>query len=83
VPRWLNTELLFPTVQSILIFQHFSIILPFLDNFVCFFATGMIRGMLEPHLRKEANATQTEIGVTFFIQGGTYMISNPIAGMVV
>ena len=53
-----------------------------MDNFVCFFADGMIRGMLEPHLRKEANATQTDIGVTFFIQGGIYMISNPIAGMV-
>jgi hypothetical protein len=43
----------------------------------------MIRGMLEPHLRNEANATQTEIGVTFFIQGGIYMISNPIAGIVI
>jgi hypothetical protein len=43
----------------------------------------MIRGMLEPHLRNEANATQTEVGVTFFIQGGIYMISNPIAGIVI
>ena len=42
--------------------------LPFVDNFVCYFSDGMIRGMLEPHLRNVANATQAEVGVTFFIQ---------------
>ena len=42
----------------------------------------MIKGMLEPHLRKEANATTGDAGIAFFIQGGFYMISNPIAGKV-
>jgi hypothetical protein len=33
------------------LFQHFSIVLPFVDNLVCFLSVGMVRGMLEPHLR--------------------------------
>ena len=42
----------------------------------------MIESMLEPHLREDANASQSEIGVTFLILGGTYMAASPIMGYV-
>ena len=42
----------------------------------------MIESMLEPHLREDANASQDEIGVTFLILGGTYMVASPIMGYV-
>jgi hypothetical protein len=56
-------------IKEVIIFQHLTIILPFIDNFVCYFCEGMIRGMLEPHLRNEANATKNDAGIAFFIQG--------------
>ena len=58
----------------------------FLDqvkSFRCnFFGNGMIESMLEPHLREDANATQNEIGITFLILGGVYMVASPIMGFV-
>ena len=42
----------------------------------------MIESMLEPHLREDANASQNQIGVTFLILGGTYMVASPIMGYV-
>ena len=41
----------------------------------------MIESMLEPHLRS-VGATQTEVGLTFLILGGVYMVTTPIAGYV-
>ena len=37
--------------------------------------------MLEPHLRS-VGATQTEVGLTFLILGGVYMVTTPVAGYV-
>ena len=42
----------------------------------------MIESMLEPHLKREAGATQADVGVTFLILGGVYMFSSPIGGLV-
>ena len=42
----------------------------------------MIESMLEPHLRENANASQNEIGITFLILGGSYMVASPILGFV-
>ena len=42
----------------------------------------MIESMLEPHLKNAAGATQLQIGVTFLILGGTYMVTTPLAGYV-
>ena len=61
--------------------QHSSIFLPIIDNLICFFGNGMIESMLEPHLRS-VGATQTEVGLTFLILGGVYMVTTPIAGYV-
>ena len=38
--------------------------------------------MLEPHLRDATNASQNEIGATFLILGGSYMVASPIFGVV-
>ena len=42
----------------------------------------MIESMLEPHLRTAANASQSEIGITFLILGGSYMVATPVMGFV-
>ena len=42
----------------------------------------MIESMLEPHLREDASATQNQIGITFLILGGVYMVASPIMGFV-
>ena len=42
----------------------------------------MIEAMLEPHLKRQANASQTDVGVTFLIIGGVYMFSCPGCGFV-
>jgi len=59
-----------------------SILLPYLDNFFCFCGNGMIESMLEPHLKRKAGATQADVGVTFLILGGVYMLSSPIGGLI-
>ena len=64
------------------ILQAPSILLPYLDNFFCFCGNGMIESMLEPHLKGKANATQGDVGITFFILGAVYMVSCPIGGWV-
>ena len=55
--------------------------MPFIDNFICFCGNGMITSMLEPHL-KSAGSTQSQVGTTFLILGGVYMISTPLSGFV-
>lgn len=59
-----------------------TIIMPFIDNFICFSGNGMIESMLEPHLKNAAGATQMEVGLTFLILGGVYMVSTPVAGYI-
>ena len=56
--------------------------MPYLDNFFSYCGIGMIEAMLEPHLKRNAGATQTDVGITFLIYGSAYMISSPIAGLV-
>ena len=43
---------------------------------------GMIESMLEPHLKRKAMASQAEVGVSFFILGGAFMVFTPIGGLV-
>ena len=56
-------------------------LLPLLDVFVCSFGIGMVESMLEPHLC-EAGADITQVGITFLIFGGVYMVSSPFVGYV-
>ena len=42
----------------------------------------MIESMLEPHLKRKAGASQSDVGITFLILGGVYMVSSPIGGLV-
>ena len=62
------------------IIKSVSILLPFLDLLVCFFGYGMTISMLEPHLI-EAGASITDVGLTFLIFGGCYMVSSPVCGI--
>ncbi len=68
--------------MSVIVFQHPSIFMPFVDNFICFCGNGMIEAMLEPHLKEAAGATQTQVGNSFLTLGALYMVSTPIAGYV-
>ena len=70
------------TFRVTFVFQTPMLFLPFLDIFFCFFGNGMIESMLEPHLRTAANASQSEIGITFLILGGSYMVATPVMGFV-
>ncbi len=62
--------------------QSPTLLLPYLDNFMCFTGNGMIEAMLEPHLKREAGATQFDVAMTFLILGGCYMLTTPIWGYV-
>ena len=61
--------------------QNFSLILPFLDLFICFLGWGLITSMLQPYLSK-IGANSTQVGNTFLIYGIIYMLASPIAGYV-
>ena len=58
------------------------IFLPFVDNFICSCGFGTVESMLEPHLKNAAGADQMQIGVTFLILGGVYMVTTPVVGYV-
>ena len=63
-------------------FQHPSIFMPFIDNFICFCGDGMIESMLEPHMKSAAGSSQYDVGIAFLILGGLYMSCSLIAGVV-
>ena len=56
--------------------------MPFVDNLCCFFCNGMITSMLEPHLAS-TGATTNDVGMTFLVLGAIFMVSTPLAGMVI
>jgi predicted MFS family arabinose efflux permease len=64
------------------LFQRPSILIPFFHNFVCFCGFGMIESMLQPHIKNNAKSSQLDVGMTFLILGGHYMVSSVIAGLV-
>ncbi len=63
-------------------FQHPSIFMPFIDNFICFCGDGMIESMLEPHMKNAAGSSQYDVGIAFLILGALYMSCSLIAGFV-
>ena len=44
--------------------------------------TGMVESMLEPHMKENANASQTEVGLTFMIYALVYTVAGLAAGYV-
>ena len=58
-----------------------SILIPFVDTIVCYFGSGMLVSMLEPHL-SSAGATIYQVGLVFLVRGGVYMVTAFPAGMV-
>ena len=52
------------------------------DNVICFMGTGMIESMLEPHMKENANASQTDVGLTFMIYALVYTVAGLSAGYV-
>jgi len=61
--------------------KDWSIFLPIVDNFLCYFGTGAIESMLEPHIRS-IGATQFQVGLTFAIYGGIYVVSALLSGYI-
>jgi len=57
-------------------------VLVYLDVFICITGNGMLESMLEPHLKRKAMASQAEVGVSFFILGGVYMVISLMGGWV-
>ena len=57
-------------------------VLVYLDVFICITGNGMLESMLEPLLKRKAMASQAEVGVSFFILGGVYMVISLMGGWV-
>ena len=57
-------------------------LIPLLDNCICFTGYGVIEAMLEPFLIEEAGANQFQVGFTFVILGAVYMVMALLAGNV-
>ena len=62
--------------------KNVPILLPHLDNTVCYAGYGMIESMLAPHMQETVEATQRQVGHTFVIGGVVYMFSSVIIGYV-
>ncbi len=58
------------------------LLLPYVDNFICFSGNGMIVAMIEPHIKNNAGGTQMDVVVAFLTMGGCYMLTTPIWGYV-
>ena len=63
------------------IFTNWSLFLPFLDLFISLCGIGMLESMLEPHL-KQTGASTSDVGISFLIYGGCYMLGMILAGLV-
>ena len=61
--------------------QSPSIMLPLMDNVLCWFGNGCILAMLEPHLA-EIGADNRTISITFLLFGLVFALSTPITGIV-
>lgn len=57
-------------------------LLPYVDNFMCFMGNGMIEAMIEPHLKRGAGGTQADVAAAFLVLGGCYMAATPVCGWV-
>lgn len=64
------------------VFRSGSILLPYLNNFLCICGSGMIESMLEPHMKNNAGADQVDVSNAFLIFGAFYMVFTPIIGYV-
>ena len=58
-----------------------TLLLPFLDVFICFLGNGLIESMLQPYAVQQG-ATIAQVGIIFLALGGSYMFVTPVAGMV-
>ena len=55
---------------------------PFIVNFNVFSGIGCVESMLGTFMTEHIGATQNQVGLTFFLLGGVYMISSLFGGMV-
>ena len=62
--------------------SNVSILMPHLDNAMCYAGFGMIESMLEPHMRQTVDATQRQVGNAFLISGVVYMFLTILVGYV-
>lgn len=57
-------------------------VMPFVDDVVCFLGYGFVESMLEQHMKDAAGASQVQVSFAFLVMGAVYMIMAPIAGFV-
>ena len=62
--------------------KNLSILMPHIDNAMCYAGFGMIEAMLEPHMVQTVDATQRQVGYGFLISGVSYMFLTLIVGYV-
>ena len=62
--------------------KNLSILMPHIDNAMCYAGFGMIEAMLEPHMVQTVDATQRQVGYGFLISGLSYMFLTLIVGYV-
>ena len=61
---------------------NLSILMPHMDNAMCYAGFGMIESMLEPHMVQTVDATQRQVGYAFLISGVVYMFFTLLVGYV-
>ena len=59
-----------------------ALMFPYVDNFVAYTGNGFIVSMLEPHMKRTANASQFEVAYAFLLLGILYMSCNVLAGAI-
>ena len=69
-------------MSNISSFQSPTLILPIVDGCVVFSGTGMVGAMLEPFMKNEVKASQTQVGLAFLATGLSYITTSLIAGQV-
>jgi len=63
-------------------FQTPELFLPYLDVFTCYIGNGMTESLMEPHLKKEAGASQSEVAFAFAVLAGSYLVTMFTMGFV-
>ena len=64
------------------ILKEFTLVLPFIDNFLNYASYGLIEAMLEPHMRNSLHCSQRDVSYAFLISGVVYFVVAPITGLV-
>ena len=63
------------------VMKNYPMNVAFLSTFLCMCGFSMLEAMLESHMIKTVNASQRQVGNTFFLYGLCYMVINFFSGL--